>query len=125
MARSSFAASFDPLATEILAELFTHTIKLRRSTFTRANPWEAPTAESVTEQTGLKAAVLGPGTRRYNGELIEADHRVVYVDKASVTLTVDTETVVVIDDEEHALIMVTGYPEGANASLLEITVKVN
>lgn len=125
MGRSDFAASFDQIATQLLAELYTHEVTFRRSTFTRANPWEAPTAEVSADQVNVKAAVLGPGTQRFNGELVEQDQRVVYVDRASLTTALDTETMIVIDGEEHPVISFVGYPEGALASAWEIFVRIN
>lgn len=125
MARSPIVASFDAKATAILAKLYTHEITLKRTAYTRTNAWEAPTASTDTTEADIKAAVLGPGTRRFNGELVEQDERVVYVDKASITTVIDTETVIVIDGEDHPVLRVVGFPEGANASAYEIIVRIN
>ena len=120
MGRSTFAESFDAVATEVLAELFTHELDYANFTLTRANPWEAFSASATTTASTIKSAVLGPGTRRFNGELIEEDRRVVYVDRVSLTVTPDTGTKITIDGEEHSVLRVVGYPEGALPSLWEI-----
>lgn len=124
MARSEFAASFDATASELVAALFTHEVVFKTVDKTRGNPWESETAETVTASAPIKAGVLGPGTYRWNGQLVESDRRVVYVDSQSVTQVIDVASVIEIDGEDHAIETVTGYPEGANASAYEILVMI-
>lgn len=124
MGRSAFASSFDELARDLIATLFTHDdIVVKEITKTRGNPWEKSTAETVSSQT-LKGAVLGPGERRWNGELVPEKTRIVYLDNETLTITPTSETVVSIDSVDHAVVSVKGYPEGATPSAYEITVAI-
>lgn len=124
MGRSAFAASFDELATQLIDALFTHEVIFKTVTATRANPWEEASEQTETVTGLIKAGVLGPGQYRWNGQLIESDRRIVYVDRVSLATVIDLVTIVEIDGENHAIDSITGYPEGLLASAYEITAMI-
>lgn len=117
--------SFVTKAQEIITRLASRTdaetsLTFTSTTYTRDNPWEAPTASSDTEVTAT-GFVFPPGTRRWNGEMVEANERVVYVavsDLSGITLGVDTT--VTVDSKTFSTEKFNAFPEGDNPALYEI-----
>lgn len=117
--------SFIDLAQEIIAELASETdaetsLAFKSTSYTRSNPWEAPSASTPTTQT-ITGFVFPPGTRRANGELVPDDKRVIYVAAADLTgVTLGIDTTVTVAGKEFVTDSFNRYPEGDNPALLEI-----
>lgn len=121
------ATSFVELAQEIIADLAVETdaetsMTFKTVTYTRANPWKAPTASSPTTQT-ITGFAFPPGTRRFNGELVPENQRLIYIAAADLTdLSLGVDTTVTIGAQEFSTLQFNKIPEGDNPALLEIFV---
>lgn len=117
--------SFVTIAQETIAELAQGTdaetaLTFKTIAYTRANPWEAPSASTPTTQT-ITGFVFPPGTRRWNGELVPDDKRVVYVATADLTgVALGVDTTVTVGSKEFVTDSFNKWPEGDNPALYEV-----
>lgn len=120
-------AVFRTMAQRVIANLATNTdaetsLTFKTTTYTRANAWKASTASAETTET-VTGFVFPPGTRRYNGELVQENERVIYVAAADLTtITLGADTTVTIAGKDFATTKFNRWPEGDNPALYEIFV---
>lgn len=115
------------MAQRLIASLAANTdaetsLTFKTTAYTRANPWEKATASTPTTEI-VTGFVLPPGTRRFNGELVALDKRVIYVAAADLTtVTPGLATTVTIAGKEFPTSEYYRWPEGDNPALYEIMV---
>lgn len=124
------ATSFYDLASTIIAEMASETdaetsLTFKTTTLTRSNDWEAPTAETEATET-VTGFVFGPGTMRFNGELVPEKSQIIFVAaKDLTTTTLGVDTTVSFAGETYATDRFSGIPGGDNPAVYEIIVGVS
>jgi hypothetical protein len=121
---SETVLAFQGKATAILAKLYTDEIVLTDPSHTRTNPWEDYSAANTDGTQTVKAGVMPPGTRRWNGELVEQQELYIIIAAEGLTITPDTEKTVTVNSKTYPIERVNGIPMGANPAAYEIFCKL-
>lgn len=113
---SDFAYEMILEASEIIQELYTDVIRIKDTTYTRANPWEEPSAVTSTYED-LYAAVFGQDPLRREA-LVEAKRKYVLIAANDIqSIVPDVDKIVEIGGKDYAISMVEPVPAGTNRAL--------